>query len=85
MCLWEELKYKLNDKVETSRNSRRLELIHEFSSKIVPKESAIVLGYPSQSLHADHGDICKYEDKDDTNYQKIPQSPPALGQRFKEH
>ncbi len=39
--------------------------------QVVSKESAKIPGYLSQSITADHANLCKFQDKDGSNYRKF--------------
>jgi len=39
--------------------------------QVVSKESAKIPGYLSQSITAAHANMCKFQDKDDSNYRKV--------------
>jgi len=39
--------------------------------QVVSKESAEIPGYLSQSITAAHANMCKFQDKDDSNYRKV--------------
>jgi hypothetical protein len=39
--------------------------------KVVPEASACIEEYPSHLIPKDHSGICKFDGKDDENYQKV--------------